>query len=62
MFELSKIILQKVSFDHELFKKELGKAIKWLQPTNEVKKLYFWCIEKFDGSFKNEIEMEFQKA
>jgi len=61
MFELSKIILQKVSFDHELFRKELGKAIKWLQPTNEVKKLYTWCTEKFDTTFKNDIEQVFQR-
>ncbi len=54
MFELSKEILQKVSFDRELFQKELKKAIKWLQNTAEVKKLRSWCIEKF-GHVYNEI-------
>ncbi len=32
MFELSKNILEKVSFDKALFRKELTKAMQWLKP------------------------------
>jgi DNA replication protein DnaD len=41
MFEYTKAILEKVSFNKELFKKELEKALKRLLPY-EIKELYFW--------------------
>lgn len=43
MFEMSKMILQRVSFDKKLFRKELMKALKWLQP-KEKTLLYVWCL------------------
>jgi hypothetical protein len=46
MFEMSKMILQRVSFDKKLFKKELLKAMKWLQP-KEKTLLYVWCLANF---------------
>ncbi len=44
MFEYTKAILEKVSFNKELFKKELEKAINRLLPF-EIKELYFWLRE-----------------
>tara|TARA_R110001583_G_scaffold335_6_gene3051 strand:+ start:3846 stop:4058 length:213 start_codon:yes stop_codon:yes gene_type:complete len=44
MFEYTKTILEKVSFNLELFKKELEKAFERLLPY-EVKELYFWLRE-----------------
>jgi len=48
MLDYSKVILQKVSFDVTLFKKELEKAIKVLLP-EEVNQLLSWAKEQFYG-------------
>ncbi|MDV7188149.1 hypothetical protein R3X25_12725 [Lutibacter sp. TH_r2] len=44
MYEYTKIVLQKVSFNKELFKKELQKAVNRLLPY-EVKELVVWLKE-----------------
>jgi len=44
MFEYTKAVLEKVSFNKDLFKKELEKAINRLLPF-EIKELYFWLRE-----------------
>ncbi len=44
MFEYTKTILEKVSFNKELFKKELEKAVNRLLPY-EIKELYQWLKE-----------------
>jgi DNA replication protein DnaD len=44
MFEYTKAVLEKVSFNKELFKKELEKAVDRLLPY-EIKELYFWLRE-----------------
>ena len=41
MFEYTKTVLEKVSFNLELFKKELEKAVNRLLPY-EIKELYHW--------------------
>jgi hypothetical protein len=46
MYELCKEILQKVSFDKKLFKKELIKAKKWLK-SEEHMQLKAWCLATF---------------
>ncbi|GIV34103.1 MAG: hypothetical protein KatS3mg031_1638 [Chitinophagales bacterium] len=46
MLEYSKEILQKVSFDRELFKKELEKAMRLLSE-DEVRELMVWCRMQF---------------
>lgn len=50
---MTQLILQRVSFDKKLFKKELIKAIKWLQP-QERHLLYLWCLTHF-GMYKDVI-------
>ncbi len=54
MFEFSKTILQKVSFDKTLFCKELKKAIKLIQP-NEKTLLKVWCLATFGNEYQKEI-------
>jgi len=46
MLKYTKEILTKVSFDAQLFEKELNKAIKLLVP-GEISDLKKWCYEKF---------------
>ena len=41
MFEYTKTVLEKVSFNLDLFKKELEKAVNRLLPY-EIKELYHW--------------------
>lgn len=46
MFDYTKLVLQKVSFDKYLFKKELSKSLQSLQP-GEQQLLRIWCITTF---------------
>jgi hypothetical protein len=43
MIEFTKSILERVSFDSELFCKELEKAVKLLLP-NEIEELAIWFL------------------
>ena len=54
MFELSKNILEKVSFDKTLFRKELLKAFKWLK-ADEKTLLMIWCLATFGHKYKDVI-------
>lgn len=51
MLEFKKRVLQKVSFDLELFEKELGKAAKWLLE-EELEELKLWCYDTFSDKYK----------
>ena len=53
MLEFSKKILKKVSFDKNLFKKELLKSIKWLNK-KDVLTLKIWTLTTF-SQYKNTI-------
>ena len=46
MLKFYKSILEKVSFDKELFRKELSKSKKWLTK-NELSKLKIWALSAF---------------
>jgi hypothetical protein len=46
MLEYAKQILTKVSFDAQLFEKELKKSLRWLLPV-EITELRKWCYAKF---------------
>ena len=50
MLDYAKIILPKVSFSEELFKKELNKCIKWVE-ADEVQELHDWCYKNFKNKF-----------
>ena len=62
MFELSKQILSKVTFDRSLFRKELAKSLKWIHP-KEKTMFQIWVLSKFGKKYKKEIlEVYRQKA
>lgn len=47
MIEYAKVILPKVSFSRELFKKELIKCVKWVENPEDLNDLREWCEENF---------------
>ncbi len=51
MLELTKKILKTVSFDAQLFQKELNKALKWITDAEEMKKFQQWCILEFGSVY-----------
>lgn len=60
MLELSKQILQKVSFDRKLFKKELIKSLNWVKPHERVD-LKTWCLMTFGIGYRDIIIDVFDK-
>jgi hypothetical protein len=54
MMEFSKQVLQKVSFDQLLFKKELIKARKWVGQHDQLV-LKAWCLATFGHMYKDVI-------
>lgn len=52
--EYSQLILQKVSFDQQLFEKELRKAIGHL-PVGEQKELKNWCLLQYSSLYASII-------
>lgn len=61
MMEFSKQVLQKVSFDQRLFRKELIKARQWLDQHEQVV-LQAWCLATFGHMYKDVILEVFQTS
>jgi hypothetical protein len=61
MLKYAKEILTKVSFDAQLFEKELKKAIKLLVP-GEINELKQWCLEQFGKLYSTLINRCFRMA
>jgi hypothetical protein len=61
MLKYAKEILTKVSFDAQLFEKELKKAIKLLVP-GEIQVLKKWCYEKFGKLYNTLLDRCFKLA
>ena len=59
MYEMSKKVLTRVSFDRVLFKKELNKSKKWLKP-NESLMLKAWCLATFGHLYRDVIVEVFE--
>ena len=59
MMEFSKQVLQKVSFDKRLFKKELIKARRWVDKHDDIV-LKAWCLATFGHMYKDVILEVFQ--
>jgi len=55
MLEYTKIILEKVSFDPRIFRKELRKSIKYVSK-EEYGQLKFWVRQKFGRKRKKNSE------
>jgi hypothetical protein len=58
MLDYAKIILPKVSFSKELFKKELTKCIKWVE-AEEVQELHDWCYKNFQNKYADVLDEVF---
>lgn len=58
MLEYAKVILPKVSFSKDLFKKELNKCIGWLEE-DQVQELYKWCNENFKEMYPDILSEAF---
>jgi|JI71714B2RNA_FD_contig_51_1214840_length_413_multi_2_in_0_out_0_1 hypothetical protein len=61
MLNYCKKILKSVSFDKELFEKELKKAVRNLLLNDEVMALRKWCLRKFSNSYKQIIKKVFSE-
>jgi hypothetical protein len=59
MLEFVKTVLTKVSFDKELFRKELTKGIKWISPS-ERSLLLAWCLTQFGQTHQDIIKEVFR--
>ena len=58
MFEMCKQILEKVSFDKSLFRKELYKSIHWIKK-EELLALQVWCFASFGHLYQDVISEAF---
>jgi hypothetical protein len=62
MLELTKKILRNVSFDAQLFQKELYKALKWITDAEEVQRFQEWCITEFGAKYPKIIKRAFAQT
>ncbi len=60
MLEFTKVVLKKVSFDADLFRKELAKSIEWLN-NSEKKQLRAWCLAYFGANYHQTIQEVFNQ-
>ncbi|MGQ7868028.1 hypothetical protein [Sunxiuqinia sp. sy24] len=51
MIEYAKVILPKVSFSRDLFRKELIKCVKWAETPDNLNELREWCEESFSDMY-----------
>jgi len=58
MLELQKLVLQQVSDQKELFKKELLKSLKWLN-SEEIVMLKEWVLNQFSNRYMDMINETF---
>jgi hypothetical protein len=54
MLEFSKLVLEKVSFDRKLFRKELVKSLRRIK-SEDYLKLKLWCLATFGHEYKELI-------
>ena len=58
MIEYAKVILPKVSYSRDLFRKELMKCVNWMEP-NELDELIKWCNENFKEMYPKVLDEVF---
>jgi len=59
MLKYTETVLQKVSFNKVLFKKELQKSLRWLRK-DEITILKTWCIVNFGVIYADVINEVFK--
>ncbi len=60
MLEYARVILPKVSFSRDLFRKELEKCINWVGDS-ELINLKEWCFENFKDVYPEILTEAFAK-
>ena len=60
MMEYARVILPKVSFSRDLFRKELTKCIDWVGES-ELNDLKIWCFENFMEIYPDILTKAFAK-
>ncbi len=60
MLRYTEIILEKVSFNRDIFKAELKKSLRWLKK-EEVYILRAWCVIKFGKTHGDIIREVFSR-
>ena len=60
MMEYARVILPKVSFSRDLFRKELTKCIDWVGES-ELNDLKIWCFENFMDIYPDILTKAFTK-
>jgi hypothetical protein len=58
MLEYAKIILPKVSFSRDLFRKELIKCINWVEG-HQLHELRDWCLNEFNEMYPDVLAEAF---
>lgn len=58
MLEYAKVILPKVSFSRQLFRKELEKCINWVEVPDLIE-LKEWCYENFGDMYPEILNQAF---
>ena len=61
MLRLYKEILTKVSFDSQLFKKELFKALQWVGSPLELYQFQMWCKKEFGNKHPEVLKEVFSE-
>jgi hypothetical protein len=61
MLKYSIQVLEKVSFDESIFKKELEKSIKWVK-NKEIALLKYWCFKKYFTKHPQVLEEVFKMS
>jgi hypothetical protein len=59
MLEYAKVILPKICFSKDLFRKELRKCVNWVENPGELDELTRWCTEKFGNIYPEILEEVF---
>ena len=62
MLEVTKKILKEVSFDRQLFQKELSKSLRWMTSKEELKRFQEWCISEFGNVYPLIIRNTFAQS
>ena len=59
MIEYAKVILPKISFSRDLFRKELIKCVNWVEGPAELDELIKWCNENFGEMYPEILDEVF---
>jgi len=62
MNEYAKVILPKVSFSKDLFRKELLKCVNWVEQPDELDDLEKWCYENFRDMYPEILNEVFSQS